>query len=476
MVKIVGLKWISKLAIRSDEPKWFKYHTIWWAWAVWFAVPTKTEWSAGTKYTAQLEFRFAKAGTSTPINLNFVTEVHDIDNCANRKEEVSLWVNDYSYYQISKNSFIKNTIKDWQSIFRTDVPSWLKNYIFKIKDGKIKYGDFNVHDKNAMVKLIYEKKSKININFSVIKKYPSGKKTGTAWFDIIFWNPSDGLSWCNNIIKNTWNQTNTNQTNTNQTNANQTNANQNQNRSFTENSLIYYGWPSVINWSNWDIKKAENVFSKYKIVILWNWVENPNFEDYKNTKQIISDLKWKVKFYWYVPMIDWGNMTYKKIIQDINNWKYLWVSWIFVDEAWSDYWNKYIWLPYNIYKKYLVAINNYIKLQNMAIIYNSWIPEDVLDNLHLSSDDIVMIEDFYYGNGIKKQEYINHVTKYETELNKLSVKPKIYCVATATNNNQALVNQIKSNIYKKMETMCDYFDIQDDYGDDSNATVLTPTN
>ena len=100
---------------------------------------------------------------------------------------------------------------------------------------------------------------------------------------------------------------------------------------------------------------------------------------------------------------------------------------------------------------------------------------DITSNLPLQKDDIIMIDNFYYANGIKKQVYIDHVNQFNNWLNALVTKPQVFCVATSTNNNQVQVNSIKTEISQNMINICDYNTIQDDYWADANATVLIPT-
>ena len=247
------------------------------------------------------------------------------------------------------------------------------------------------------------------------------------------------------------------------------------NNTFDNNSLIYYWWPSVINWAWWDITKAENTFSKYKLVVLWNWLEDPNHPDNENTKKIISDLDWKTEFYWYVNLLplsqDLSSLTTK-----IVEWKYMWVKWILIDNASFDYWKTYINNDYESYKNFLLTLFNYTKSQNLKIILNWWIPEDLINNLHLTTNDILTIESYNYSNWVKTDTFVNHAKDFLDTVNDLTYKPKILCIATAWNNDQTKVNEIKNDIWEEMELNCQYRTIQDDYWSDSFASVLTPNN
>jgi len=257
---------------------------------------------------------------------------------------------------------------------------------------------------------------------------------------------------------------------------NTTGSNENNSPYFAGNLLVYYWYPSVINWSAWDINKAESEFSKYKIVVLGNGLEYVDHPDYDNTKQIIEDLKWITQFYGYIPLVDGGNMDEEKMINAITAWKNMGVDWIFIDEAWFDYWQQYVWTSIDDYKLFLKWTYDYAKLLGLWIIFNAWNAEDVVDNLPLTEDDTLFIEDYYYWDWEKALEYQTHVENYLSKIDSLTVKPKLACIATAVNDNQDLVNEIRDDIWTNMLSNCNYSAIQDDYWTDANATVVVPTN
>jgi len=243
---------------------------------------------------------------------------------------------------------------------------------------------------------------------------------------------------------------------------------------YKNNLLIYHGRPSYINGANGDIEKAEKEFQKYDKVILADWLQNINNIDYNNTKTIIADLKGKVDFYWTISMLNKWNMTYKKFTDDVFRWKSIWVSWIFVTSSDKDSWSKYMsWLWMSIYKAYLTSTYNFIKLQWLKVIYNSWNFNNLFSILRFSNDDMIIFKNFYYLNWVKKQDYISNINNYMRKFEELIIKPKIMCVATSSKNNQNQVNLIKDEIWNTMSSICDYTTIQDGYGTDWK--VLIPT-
>jgi len=240
------------------------------------------------------------------------------------------------------------------------------------------------------------------------------------------------------------------------------------------NILIYYGWPSVINGSK-SIHDAENYFKKYEMVILGAWLENSSHQDYENTKKIIGDLQWRVDFYGYVsPGESTVNYAFTWLVDEVLKWKKIWAKWVFIDAVGYDYFGK-AWLSKSMYIAYVQGIVNYAKLLGLKVVLNMWNPDDA-KLFKLNSDDTITIESYYYGNGQKTSQYIQHASKYLQTQSLFKYKPKLLCIATAGNNNQTKVNEIAKEIWGQMQKDCFYYAIQDDFWADTESSLLVPQN
>lgn len=251
------------------------------------------------------------------------------------------------------------------------------------------------------------------------------------------------------------------------------------------NNLLFYYWYPTFIWEWWkyfnddkkiqDEKRIELVypfFSQFKKII-WAWsIANTNHEEHENTIKLIEKIKNTTESYWYVPIYwDGNDLDSKKICSNVDKWLEMKVDWIFYDEVWFDYFqqkNK----NYNDYIDLLKHIYDCAKNKNLKVIFNSWNPKDILNNLELDLEDWVLIESFYYWDGIKKQEYIDHVEEFKKLKNK--TKGKYYCVATWQKwYSQEIINKIWEEIRDKMYEICEYRSVQDHYWTSSDVVYVT---
>jgi hypothetical protein len=250
------------------------------------------------------------------------------------------------------------------------------------------------------------------------------------------------------------------------------------------NLLFYYWYPThIAEWWKYynddrniqDQKRIELVspfFSQFKKIV-WAWdLAFETHEEYQNTIKIINNIKKTTESYWYVPMYwDGNDSNSDKICSNVEKWIKMWVDWIFYDEAWFDYFEQKN-QNYNDYIKLLNDIYKCSKDKWLKIIFNSWSASDIINNVKLDSNDWVLIESFYYWNGINKQSYIDNVEKYKKLKN--NTEADFYCVATSKKwESQNNLNEIWIKIKDEMMNVCEYRSIQDHYWSSSNVIYVT---
>ena len=241
------------------------------------------------------------------------------------------------------------------------------------------------------------------------------------------------------------------------------------------NVLIYYGWPSVMNWAT-SLSEAEDYFRRYKLVILGAELENITHPDHNNTFQIINDLSGSTEFYGYVSPLELKvKFSYTWLVNEVLAWKDMWVKGVFIDDIWYDYWQKYKpGFTKSLYNSYILGIYNLSRLLGLKVIFNLWNPDDIFWVIPLKGDDVLTVESYYYNNWTKLLDYITHAKNYKNWLLKQQTAPKLLCIATAWNDNKNKVNEIAKEIWTQMDKDCFYHVIQDDFGTDPKATVIIP--
>ena len=120
---------------------------------------------------------------------------------------------------------------------------------------------------------------------------------------------------------------------------------------------IYYGYPSLINGSHGDVKKAAGVFARYRVVVLGDGIEFPDRQpnrgpqgdpaEHQKAEEImvaVHQLNPRIEFYGYVCLGDLPShkgkataLTTGELKDRIRLWKRMGVKGIFLDEAGYDF-------------------------------------------------------------------------------------------------------------------------------------------
>lgn len=135
-----------------------------------------------------------------------------------------------------------------------------------------------------------------------------------------------------------------------------------------EKVCIFYGYPISIS-GYWSVESAVEIYQNYDIVVYGEGYNNPSHEAYEDTVNIVNTLiirSPELKIYGYVPCAaDKKNdkEKIKKIKENIELWKRIKVSGIFLDEFGYDYLNT---------RERQNEIIKFCRESNLKIFVNSW--------------------------------------------------------------------------------------------------------
>lgn len=143
-----------------------------------------------------------------------------------------------------------------------------------------------------------------------------------------------------------------------------------------EKSLLYYGRPAsacgILN-----PQESAGVFGKYDLVILGDGYEDPDHEDYENTKKVCDTLNTSYENTRLVGYIPLGNRSGIDDCYDegdlewlVDSWIDLHVAGIFIDEFGYDYGNT---------RERQNTIVDYCHSKNLFVMVNAWNPDHVFD-------------------------------------------------------------------------------------------------
>lgn len=163
--------------------------------------------------------------------------------------------------------------------------------------------------------------------------------------------------------------------------------------------LVYYGWPSVVNGANNNLRAASAEFARYDFVVLGGGLQDPKHPDHLPTKTLIRGTKGP-QFFGYIPL---GNRPGKdkclpaKVIQaELQGWAAMGVKGVLLDEFGYDY------DVTRARQNESVTAAHRLKLR---VIANAWTPADVFlpDKAGvapaLDAGDIYLWESYRFAEG-----------------------------------------------------------------------------
>jgi hypothetical protein len=98
---------------------------------------------------------------------------------------------------------------------------------------------------------------------------------------------------------------------------------------------IYYGWPSLVQGSNWNVTASIGIFSQFDLVVFGDGIESPAHGDHVNTQTVIQALNSLGKLpFGYVDMgVTTQNLSISQMQIAVNNWTAMGVKGIMWDDA-----------------------------------------------------------------------------------------------------------------------------------------------
>jgi hypothetical protein len=139
-----------------------------------------------------------------------------------------------------------------------------------------------------------------------------------------------------------------------------------------KNFTVYYGYPSLVNNVQGNLKAAAEAFSQYDYIILGANLELSTHDDHNNTTEIIKNLGEKTKVFGYVNLA----MTVLKLsmaeMKDrVKNWKKMGAFGIFLDSSGYDY---------GVTRERQTEIIDFIHKQDLTAFINAFDPADIFSS------------------------------------------------------------------------------------------------
>lgn len=213
---------------------------------------------------------------------------------------------------------------------------------------------------------------------------------------------------------------------------------------FPEKLAFYYGFPSRVNDSGGDVKKATQVFKEYDILVFGNTLDSPSNQDHAPSKTIMSNLKeYGARVYGYIDLCyDGGNycsgLPLSEIYSSTDRWAAMGAEGIFFDQ---------VGFEYSVSRDRLNAAIDYVHSQGLSAFINAWDPDDVFSETvhdkfnpsgappHLGPNDYFLHESF----AVTLNEYQDPAFLIEKSEKALKWK-KLYGTKMATVNTTAFSN------------------------------------
>lgn len=170
-----------------------------------------------------------------------------------------------------------------------------------------------------------------------------------------------------------------------------------------EKLAFYYGFPSRVNDSGGDVKKATQVFKDYDIVVFGNTLDSPANQDHAAAETIVHNLKADgTRVYGYVDLCyEGGNycssLPLSEIYASTDRWAAMGVKGIFFDQVGYEY---------SVSRDRLNAAVDYVHSKGLSAFINVWDPDDVFSQAvqkkfnpfgtppHLGPEDYFLHESF----------------------------------------------------------------------------------
>jgi hypothetical protein len=184
---------------------------------------------------------------------------------------------------------------------------------------------------------------------------------------------------------------------------------------------IYYGYPSLVNGSTGDVKKAVAVFGDYDVVVFGDGLEfrdvDPNRRppgagptEHENTRQIISGLRApgrQTAVYGYITIGNSQSLPLAEVQRRVDAWAAMGARGIFFDEAGYDF---------GTTRSRQNAVVDYVHKLGLSAFMNAYNPDDLFSPANvianpvrggnpdglgclLGSNDIFLLESFQIRQG-----------------------------------------------------------------------------
>ncbi|CAF0862878.1 unnamed protein product [Didymodactylos carnosus] len=158
---------------------------------------------------------------------------------------------------------------------------------------------------------------------------------------------------------------------------------------------IYYGYPSLVDGSNWNVQNATAQFQQFDLIVFGDKIWNSSHGDHVNTQTIIGNLNQLGKSsYGYIDLgVTTQNLTIAQMQVAVQNWSAMGVKGIFWDDAGYDF---------NVSRSRQATMFSYCHSLNLNVMVNAWNVDDVLSgsNVQLTSSDIYILESYLISNGV----------------------------------------------------------------------------
>ncbi|HVW94483.1 MAG TPA: hypothetical protein VHA56_00775 [Mucilaginibacter sp.] len=161
---------------------------------------------------------------------------------------------------------------------------------------------------------------------------------------------------------------------------------------------LYYGYPSLVNGSNYDLDKAARVFAKFDVIVFGDHIYETSHGDHNNTIGIIARikaLKSGVKIFGYIDVGKSENLSSDKLYAAIDSWKAMGADGVFGDEFGTANGS-----PRSRQNMFI----DYAHGKSMFVFANDSGVEDILGDYngsptHLKSGDYYLLENVLVSNG-----------------------------------------------------------------------------
>lgn len=212
---------------------------------------------------------------------------------------------------------------------------------------------------------------------------------------------------------------------------------------------IYYGWPSHVNGSSGNVDAAISHFSKCDMLVIGDGIADLGHGDHVSAYIIISALRLAGKeVFGYSDLgVSTKNLPISTIKSEVDAWRIMGASGIFLDDAGYDY---------GVTRIRQNAIVDYIHNAGMNVFINAWEIDDVLGDLdeagrlnpsRLTAGDVYLAESWLMGDGAF-QSLSAWGIKADKALTYTRTKGVRIAGVSTTKLNKAITNDISTNKFK----------------------------